>query len=289
MESARHQLTAYESQALEEIQAWKNPPETLFSKAGRRMSESWNTVTDLVHKIPGMDWAMENVITGLLELTNEITQDSVWTDGVLRDYRGRGHMISDIRDVHAYDLEVVDQVMTGLDKKYIGLASVEGAATGAAGAAGIVPDLVALVALNLRAAGEYATYCGYDITDPAERIYALQILDHVAQPSSNTKNVTLSPAVRTAARVARQQSTQILEQVGAGNVVEALVRRLGMNLTEKKLAQMVPVTGALLGGGLNYLYTTKVCRACHFIYRERFLDSKYGLYDAPSDTAINDA
>jgi hypothetical protein len=269
-------LSAYEREALREIAAWRNPPETFWSQAGRKVSESWGAVTDLAHKIPGFDWTLENVISGLLELTNEITQDSVWTEAVIKDFHGKGHRIEGLADIRTLDLEHVDGVLDGLEKKYVGLATVEGAATGLAGAAGIVPDLVALVALNLRAAGETATHCGFDMTDPAERVYALQILDVVANSGNTTKDVTLAPAVRSASRIARTYSTEFIEQVGLGNLVEGIVRRLGMNLTEKKLAQMVPVTGALMGGGLNYLYTTKVCLACHNLYRERFLEAKYG-------------
>ena len=269
-------LSAYERRAIEEIRAWRNPPDKWYSRAKTKASESWNSVTDLLHKIPGVDWAMENVIAGVLELTNEITQDSVWTDAVVKDYHNSGHAIKQISDIHDLDLEEVDEVLSGLDKKYIGLAAVEGAATGVAGAAGIVPDLIALVSINLRAAGEYATYCGFDISRDSERLYALQLLDKVAQPSNNRKDVALSPAVRTASRVARQQGSQLLEQVGVGSAIEAIAKRLGMNLTEKKLAQMVPVTGALLGGGINYLYTNKVCQTAHFLYRERFLEAKYG-------------
>lgn len=247
-----------------------------MAQASRKAAESWGQVTDLVTKIPGVEWTMENVISGLLELTNEITQDSVWTDAVLKDFKSNGYELSGLSDVYQLDLEDVDGVMSGLDKKYIGLASAEGVATGAAGAAGIVPDLVALVAINLRLAGETATHCGFDMSDPEERLFALQVLDYVANSGNSTKDVTLAPAMRTASRVARKHSTDFIEQVGLGNVVEGIVRRLGMNLTEKKLAQMVPVTGALMGGGLNYLYTSKVYRTCHFLYRERFLEAKYG-------------
>lgn len=273
--SYRHRLSEYERRALDEIHAWRNPPDTWLSSVKGKASQAWNGVTDLVHKVPGVDWTMENVVTGLMELTNEITQDSVWTDAVIKDFKSHGHSISDLSQVLALDLEQVDQVLTGLDKKYIGLATVEGAATGLAGAAGIVPDLVALVSLNLRAAGEYAAYCGFDTKRPEERLYALELLDTVAQPSTNRKNVTIAPAVRTASRVARQTGTQVLEQVGIGNAFEAVARRLGISLTEKKLAQMVPVTGAFIGGGLNYLYTTNVCQTAHFLYRERFLYAKY--------------
>ena len=277
MNSTRqHILSEYERNAIEEIRSWKNPTESWFSSAKDQASKAWNNVTDMVHKIPGVDWTIENVVTGLLELTNEITQDSVWTEAVMKDFHARGHDVASPAHLRRLDLEEIDGALVGLDKKYVGLATIEGAATGVAGAAGIVPDLVALVSINLRAAGEYATYCGMDIATPEERLFALQLLDRVAQPSNNSKNVTIAPAVRTVSRVARQTGTQVIEQVGIGNAVEAVARRLGIALTEKKLAQMVPVTGAFIGGGLNYLYTSNVCKTAHFIYRERFLEAKYG-------------
>ncbi|MEQ9105053.1 MAG: EcsC family protein [Rhodothermales bacterium] len=271
-----HDMSPYEKSALEAIQAWRNPPSSWWSDATNQAQVAWNDVTDLVHKIPGVDWTMENVVSGLLELVNEITQDSVWTDAVLKDFRSRGTHVETLDDIRSLDLEQVDAALRGLDTKYVSLATAEGAATGLAGAAGIVPDIVALVSINLRAAGEIATYCGFDMLDAEERVKALRVLDEVAKPGNNRKNVTLSPAIRTASRVARQQGTQILEQIGAGNAVESLLRRLGVNLTEKKLAQMVPVTGAFLGGGLNYLYTTSVCQTATNLYRERFLFEKYG-------------
>lgn len=276
MQRSEVDISPYEKEALAQIAAWRNPEESWFSQASKKASDAWGTVTEQVHKIPGVDWVLENVISGLLELTNEITQDSVWTEAVLKEFTSKGHALDGLEGIRRLDLQHVDLVMTGLDKKYIGLASAEGVATGAAGAAGIVPDLVALVALNLRAAGETATYCGFDMSDPRERLFALQILDQVAGSGNSTRDVTLAPAMRTASRVARKHSTDFIEQVGLGNMIEGLVRRLGMNLTEKKLAQMVPVTGALLGGGLNYLYTSKVCLTCHYLYRERFLEVKYG-------------
>lgn len=270
-----HLLSDYERRALEEIQAWRNPPQTWFSSVQAKASETWNGVTELVHKVPGVEWTMENVVTGLLELTNEITQDSVWTDAVIKDFRSHGHSFNDLAEVRSLDLEQVDLVLAGLDKKYVGLATVEGAATGLAGAAGIVPDLVALVSINLRAAGEYAAYCGFDTTRSEERLFAMELLDTVAQPTTNRKKVTIAPVVRTASKVARKTGSQVLEQVGIGNAFEAVARRLGISLTEKKLAQIVPVTGAFIGGGLNYLYTTNVCQTAHFLYRERFIHAKY--------------
>ena len=64
--------------------------------------------------------------------------------------------------------------------------------------------------------------------------------------------------------------------MGLMNAIERAARALGMKLTGAKLAQIIPVTGAIIGGGFNAYYTSKVCRVAHFLYRERFLIQKYG-------------
>lgn len=273
---AHDRMSDYERRALADIQAWKEPSTGWMSSLSDATTRAWNGVTDLVHRIPGVEWTMENVVAGLVDLTNEITQDSVWTEAVYKDFRKRGYEVHEPDHVLTLDLEHIDTVTGGLEQKYIGLATAEGAATGLAGAAGIAPDLIALVSINLRAAGEYATYCGFDVSQAEERVYALELLDYVASSGNNRKDLTIAPVVRSASKAARTQGMQLLEQVGVANAVEAIARRLGIHLTEKKMAQMVPVTGAFLGGGLNYLYTRKVCRTARFMYRERFLLAKYG-------------
>lgn len=239
-------------------------------------SSTWNDVTELVRKIPGVEWTMDNVVSGLLEVTNEITQDTLWTDAVYKEFRDAGQDVNGPGDIGKLDLEHVDSALRGLDRKYPALAAAEGTATGLAGAAGIVPDLIALVSINLRAAGEYASYCGFDISQPEERLFAMELLDYVASSSDTTKDVTLAPAVRTATKVARTQSTNVLEQMGVMNAIERAARALGIKLTGAKLAQVVPITGAIIGGGFNALYTASVCKSAFFLYRERFLVEKYG-------------
>jgi hypothetical protein len=156
------------------------------------------------------------------------------------------------------------------------VAAAEGAATGYAGAAGILPDVVALVALNLRAAGEYATYCGFDLRDPTERFFALQVLNAVSQPTDAAKQAALVPVIRVSRALARRQTLQTIEQVTLTQAIRNAARALGIQLTRRKLAQVVPVAGAVVGSGFNAYYTSKVCDAAYFLYRERMLMTKYG-------------
>lgn len=267
----------YERRALREIQRWKEPKMGWFGATVRRVNTALHSATDLIRKVPGVDWTIDNVVAGLLRVTNEIVQDSVWTDGVYTDYHAAGHAVSAPTDIHRLDLEHVDSVMYGLDAKYRGVAAAEGAATGYAGAAGILPDVVALVAINLRAAGEYATYCGFDLSDPTERFFALQVLNAVSQPTDAAKQAALVPVIRVSHAIARQQTLQTIEQVTLTQAIRNAARALGIQLTRRKLAQVVPVAGAVVGSGFNAYYTSKVCDAAFFLYRERLLMAKYGV------------
>ena len=242
------------------------------------MYDAYNFTADQVRKIPGVDWTIENVIAGLIRLINEITLDWVPADSILEKYRGAGHDVTDVRELRQLDLEHMDGPASALKTGYVSVAGAQGAATGFAGAAGIPTDIVALVALNLRAAGEYATHYGFDISADVERLYALTLLDHVAQPSTKAKDVAMSPVVKLTSRLARMQAMDVIEQVAMSKAVTRIARSIGIHLTRAKLAQLAPVTGAVIGGGYNAYYTSKVCDTAYYSFRRRFLIQKYGAH-----------
>lgn len=266
----------YELRAVQEIELWKQKDMGWFGTAVGKLNIAVEKVTDLVRKIPGVDWTIDHVVAGLLKLTNEIVQDTVWRDAIYKEYREEHIPVLGLSDIRALDLEQVDRVLQGIDTKYRALAAVEGAATGYVGAAGIVPDIVSLVALNLRAAGEYATYYGFDIKDPLERLFALQLLDSMSHPSDTAKQISLAPIIRVSRRIARDHAAQTIEHHAITRAIRNAARALGVHLTGAKLAQVVPVTGAVVASGFNAYYTSKVCDAAFYLYRERFLLSKYG-------------
>jgi EcsC family protein len=266
----------YEIQARQDIVRWKNPPKSLYRSFRGQVDQVWNSATDLARKIPGVEWTIDNIVTGLLELTNEISHDSVWQEGIVSEFARTGTEVSGIEGIRSLDLKQIDDALDGLQTKYATLAGAEGAATGFAGFAGIVPDIIALVALNLRAVGEHATYCGFDVRTREERLFALELLDQVAGSSEHAKELAIEPAYRVAKKVATKQGVNAIEQMGFNEAVERIARAIGMNLTGRKLAQVVPVAGAAVGAGLNVLYTRQVCTTAFNLYRERFLIRKYG-------------
>lgn len=264
-------LSDYEELALREIELWKQRDMGWFGKVVGGINHTVGQVTDLVRKIPGVDWTIDNVVAGLLKLINEFVQDTVWRDAIYKEYREAALPVNQEADIQKLDLQQVDRLLKGLDTKYRALAAVEGAATGYAGLSGIVPDIVSLVALNLRAVGEYATYCGFDIRDPEERLFAMQLLDSMSHPSDTAKQVSLAPVIRISRKLAREQAAQVIQQHALTRAIRNAARSLGIHLVRAKMAQVVPVTGAVIGSSFNAYYTSKVCDAAYFLYRERFL------------------
>ena len=152
----------------------------------------------------------------------------------------------------------------------------EGAGTGMVGLPGIAPDIVALITLNLRAIGEYATYYGFDISTQEERLFALNILGLASSPTDASKGLAMAQLVRIAQDVAMKRTWKQLEQHAFVQLIQQIAKALGIRLTKAKLAQVVPGVGAAVGGGFNAYFTAKVCDAAYYLYRERFLAAKYG-------------
>ena len=144
------------------------------------------------------------------------------------------------------------------------------------GGAAIAADVTALVALNLRAVGEYATYYGFDVRRQEERLFMLNVLGLASSPSDSAKVVSMAQIVKIAQQTAQKKTWVQLEEHAFVRVVQRIAAALSVRLTKAKLAQLLPAAGAIIGGGYNAYYTSQVCEAAYHLYRERFLARRYG-------------
>ena len=73
-------------------------------------------------------------------------------------------------------------------------------------------------------------------------------------------------------------------------VVATVYTKLGLRLTQRKLAQAIPVAGIVIGAGLNAKLLSRIVDDAEHLYRERFLRERYGLTQAevgpPEDSTI---
>ncbi len=269
--------TKYEKGAITDIHLWKNPSESWLSSTLGFMNWPIEKAGELANKIPGVDWVIQKSIGGLISILNDFAHWTVRPEAIYDEYRNAGFLsIQSPQDILTLDLEDTDKVCGWLGAKYKTLAAAEGAAAGYVGLPGIPPDVIALITLNQRAIAEYATYFGFDIKKQQERLFALNILGLASSPNDAAKQVAMAQLVKISQDVAKKKVWKELEQNAFVQVIKVIANSLGVRLTKAKLAQIVPVTGAVVGGGFNAYYTSKVCEAAFYLYRERFLAEKYG-------------
>lgn len=272
-----NELSEYEGSTVTSIHEWKNPQIGWFGKAMEIINWPLEKAGDFITDVPGVNWVIEKAIGGLVSLLNDLAHWTVRPEAIYEEYRKSGfEHIKTPRDIFLLDLEEADRVNGWLGAKYKTLATAEGAGAGYVGLPGIPPDIIALITLNLRAIGEYATYYGFDISSQQERLFALNILGLASSPNDAAKQVAMAQLVRIAKDVAKKKVWKDLEKNTFVRIIQIIARSLGIRLTKAKLAQIVPVAGAVVGAGFNAYYTDKVCDAAFNLYRERFLAEKYG-------------
>lgn len=270
-------MNTYDKRALQEIHEWKNPTQGWFGWAMQSINWPIEKLGDGALKIPGIGWVIKMSVNGIVSLANDFAQWSVRDGAIHEEFRRAGHdEVRSKKDIERLELEDVDRVIGLLSMKYKGLALTEGATAGAMGAIAIPPDVLALITMNLRAIGEYATYCGFDARSQEERLFAMQILGLASSPNDAAKVAAMAQLVKISQDVARNKTWKTLEQHALVKIIQPIAKALGVRLTKAKLAQIIPLTGAVIGGGFNTYYTAKVCDAAYFLYRERFLARKYG-------------
>lgn len=270
-------LTPYDKKALVEIHAWKNPEITWFDKALSVINKPLDYVGDVILDNDTVGHVIKKSVNGLVSICNDAAQWSVRSEAIFKEFRGDGHHhINSHEDISSLALEHVDKTVGWLAAKYKGIALTEGAGAGAVGMAGMVIDIPSLITLNLRAIGEYATYYGFDIERQEERLFAFNILGLSSSPTDLSKNLAMSQLIKISQDVARKKTWNELNKQAFVQVIQQISKILGIRLTKAKLAQTIPVAGAVVGGGFNVYFTNKVCDAAYYLYRERFLATKYG-------------
>lgn len=271
------QLSVYEGRALKKIHAWKTPELSKLERTMKVISRPLDKAGDFIVEIPGLGDGIKKAIGGIVSISNDVAQWSVRPEAVYKEFRTAGYDVHKRSDIFSLDLEDIDEVVGWLAAKYKGLAAAEGGVAGLGGLPGIAVDIPALVTLNLRAIGEYATYYGFDVSSQQERLFTMNVLGLAYSPKdAAAKQVAMAQLIRIAQDVAKKKTWKVLEKHAFVKIIQQISKALGIRLTKAKLAQALPIVSAPVGAAFNAYYTTKVCDAAYYLYQERFLAEKYG-------------
>jgi hypothetical protein len=269
-------MSFYEQNAHREINLFKNPERSWLGDIWEKVNKPVERVADMAFdNVLGA--AVAKAVQGLVSVLNDGASWSVRTEAIYKEFRSDGHSgLYGGVDIHRLDLQDVDKTVGYLAAKYKLAALAEGAGTGTLGAPGIALDIPALVSLSLRAVNEYATYYGFDVSLQHEQTYAMTILSAASSPTIAAKQVTMAELTKLSVLIAQRKTWAELERLIGVQMIKKIAQAIGIRLTKAKLAQVVPLVGAAVGGGFNAGYVAAVTETAYHLYRERFLIEKYG-------------
>ena len=215
------------------------------------------------------------IMARVLEFVGDAALVPVIRRRVLRRYRESGHEIADVADIRTLDVGVPDRLAQGLTRRWMVAAGSVGGAIGTFGAAGLPADVLSLLGVNLMAIGDFACTWGFDIAREDERAFAVALL--LADRREDSE-----PGMTAADRIAelRHRAAQIRlggkPRERSDTALDAWLRagawRLARRLLGRRLGQLVPFVGAVIGAGLDATFTRETCELARAVYRQRFLD-----------------
>lgn len=251
--------------------------------------------------------AFTKPLTGLQSLLTRAAASSVSERRVLRKAGRRDSSIRSMADLRRADLEVPDRMLSRHTLAYgVGLA-VEGAATSllvtgfvvsssvsggvtlAAAAGAISADVTTNLAAGSRVVAKIAMSYGYDTQLPDEQIYALGVLNFGTTVTSGGKAASLAELSRLTQTMMRHPNHTQLDQFALVKLTREVLKRLGFKLTHERIAQLVPIVGAVVNAGTNALGITRLSERAQDVYRLRFLTEKYKLEPAGWLSQLNDS
>lgn len=312
------EMSPYEKHAWEKlIAAERSRRNSLRARATDKVNGALTTAVtfagDAVKKVPGgavvtdgLDAGIKTALSGAAKAIFIPAIASVSIDRRTRRLRKRYPEVGDASPFATLDLQALDK---GRPRQVIPLANaatsagasiaITGAEVSTTVSGGVTAGVVVLaiagdvgVSLGLlgRSIAEVAVHYGYDPSEPEEEIFLMSVLSYSSAASLEGKTAALAGLSRLAQQMMRQATWKELEKDVVVKAIQSIFTKLGLRLTHKRLAQVVPVVGGIISAGLSYDMQNRALRDASRIYRVRYLVDKYGLsFDEWVQRATQDA
>jgi hypothetical protein len=167
-----------------------------------------------------------------------------------------------------------------------------GAVGGFFGLPALAVELPVSTTLMLRSIADIAQSEGHDLSDPATGLACLEVFalgsdrtesDDAAESAYYSARATLAVQMRMALKAVEKMSTKAIHDALARGQMPVLVKlintiasRFGIAVSEKLVAQAVPVIGAAGGAGINLMFMQHFQDMSHGHFVVKRLEKKYG-------------
>lgn len=310
------EFSDYEERALRDVEEHRrrelerSPRRVVPQKVRDAAARGGNAAHSRVRGIPAGDRILRRAGAaytrageGIGKAVSKVSQKTLSEPRVLRSYKRHGHAVHDLAAIRNLDLKIVESLRPKhMDILYGAIAGAEGAAAGgiisggealatagsvAGAGAGSAPgvgmiaatmagDAAFVLGAGSRAVAHTAMYYGYDSSDPGETLFMMSVLNLGTATTAGAKYVAYRELSQLAQGLARRATWTVLQEHLLTRVAQRFANDMGTRLTQRKLGQLVPVAGILVGAGLNYHLLDDICDAAYWAYRERFLRDKRG-------------
>ena len=253
-ETGRTELTAYESEQVQQIAAWKSlPPNPL--------SELWKRIT-----IPGARvverFIPKRVVRAVIEKSYDVSE---WLAG--REDIKRRAGVADLVELRDKPLEECDRLAYQVGLAAQTLAIAEGAATGAGGVLTTLLDVPLLFTLALRTILRIGHCYGYPLEHRKGRHFVLGLLVTAISHSLEMRQLRL--------RRLRELEDLLIEETEEEIIADELLSLL----FQLEIFEEVPGVGAISGALFNVAFMRRIDVTARRVFQERWLHDN-GKVDA---------
>jgi hypothetical protein len=194
------------------------------------------------------------------------------TSGIL--VRAREHVEVDTLDqLRTQDIALLDSLADDVRSQHGLLAMLEGAGCGMGGVALLAADIPLLLGVTLRLVRQLSITYGVDPFAPGEGVIAYKVFELACGGTRNRyaqllEIDALKDELDGLEPQRRAEKAAVLASLIASREAVKHVVKL---LLSRKLFQLLPVAGAAVGAGFNYLFVSDVGEVAAHVYRRRLL------------------
>jgi hypothetical protein len=269
-------LSSYEKKAQEEVESYfRTSEEGLLGRVSRTFFKPVEAVAERLVPDAVLE-AAGNGIETVLKGIHTLSGKTVDVDAVLREARKHAEVVDSIEDLRRQDLRVCDKVSEEVASQHGLMAALEGAGCGAGGVALLAADIPLLFGVAMRVVRQVAAAYGVDPQAPGEAMIALKVFELAAGGTRDRYAELLQlDALRDELDGLEPQKRAEKAAVMASLFMSrGAVKKLASLLVSRKLFQTVPIAGAVVGAGFNYLFVSDVAETARQVYRRRLLAEK---------------
>lgn len=285
--SDRKNFTDYEIKIMRQVVLWHQAPSTF----ARTLNKLGSPVEKLLDTLPlwgrnAINRAVENGLRQCLDLSRyTFDAPTIWRK-VARKAR-----IRQITDFSEIPLEILDDEAKKQGRSNRLTVILSGAATGLIGLPGAIMDIPAAITMFFRNIQTVCACYGIDPADPTNAPYFLWLLQSGSPAPDDDASETGYIMARLGLGIMVKEAQQFIAASAGKNLVQliskesapvmlrflnALLSRMGIQMTEKVAATVVPVIGAIAAAGINTAFMKDIHMNALMAGRTKYLANKHG-------------